>query len=90
MSIYDPPSDPECCAHECRECDQPLTKELDGEWVCHNPQCTRSPFFKPPKRAYCVDCGVNDFVDDDWNFLGYDDDTELYRCPKCEAQQVEV
>jgi len=57
MSLYDPPSDPEYCAHECKECDQPLKREqFTREWICVNADCPRSPYYKEPTGC-CVSCG---------------------------------
>jgi DNA polymerase-3 subunit epsilon len=46
MSLYDPPSDPEYTAHACRNCDQDMEKELDGEWICVNKDCEHSPNYE--------------------------------------------
>ena len=40
------------------------------------------------KRVTCIDCGCSDIVNrsgdySGWMFVGYDDDTELHRCPQC-------
>lgn len=42
---FDPPSDPEYIDHACRECDQRMEKDLDGEWICVNRRCKRSPHY---------------------------------------------
>jgi hypothetical protein len=42
------------------------------------------------KRVTCMDCGCVDFIDpndpEDWEFIGYDDDAEMHRCPACNTR----
>jgi len=33
----------------------------------------------------CMECHRSGFDDGDWQFVGYDDDAELYICPDCVA-----
>lgn len=87
MSIYDPPSDPHYCAHECGNCDHPLTRGY-GDWYCTNPQCERGTGFKgdDPSFVWCQIC-------EDWinksEFVRWTGDDALHHlCPGCDSDMT--
>ena len=44
MPNFDPPSDPYGDEHNCRLCDQPLTRDpYTREWYCENDNCPHPP-----------------------------------------------
>lgn len=39
--------------------------------------------FDTSRMRQCMECHRHDFDSGDWQFVGYDDDAELYICPDC-------
>ena len=46
------------------------------------------PDFDTSRNRECVICNRTGFDEGDWQFMGYDDEEELYICPDCQRNAM--
>lgn len=87
MSLYDPPEPPEA-DHPCRTCDREMVKEWpsarDSEYICKNPRCPDSPYYKgnEPDTVWCRNCET--WVNKREGKVWTGDDMRHLLCPGCD------
>ena len=46
------------------------------------------PDFDTSHNRECMECHRTGFDEGDWQFMGYDDEAELYICPDCQSSAI--
>ena len=89
MSYYDPPE-----YHSCLSCDGELKPEYPGvrgtAYICENPQCKRSPYYRGDDGDY-VWCQLCDYWVKKSELVRRleDDDRYHYYCNGCDVELIE-